>query len=116
MATTTYTVVIDGSPYHLLKDFSDSSLLRDGTHIVAFKVPSTAYTSGDTITIVLDGAISIQSASVRKLNGTELAITEAATTGPAGLSVSALTTVSAVDLYVYIVYNVDITNAQILGS
>jgi len=116
MATVTYTVKVDGSPYLMFQDFSDSPLFRDGTRICCFKVPSTAYAFGDIIDIVLHGAVSIQFAGVKKLDGTKLAITEAASTGPPGMTVSVTTSVSAVDLYVFIVFNTEVTNAQILGD
>jgi hypothetical protein len=111
MPTTTKTVKAYGSPYVITQTYSDSPLLKDGLTIACFRVLAAEYTTGDTVLIVLDGARSIEYASIKKLAGTEMPITEATVaktaTTPAGMSLSTGAITGAADLYVFVVYSVE---------
>jgi hypothetical protein len=106
--TVTKTVVIDGSSYPIVQTYSDSVLWKDGTRIVSFRVLNTEYDSGDTVTVVFDGAKDVLFASCKKINATaEIALTRATTSSPPGKSVSTGAITGSVTLEFFVVYSVE---------
>ena len=107
MPTLTKTVKVYGDNKVLAQSFSDNSIFKDGTTIACFRILTAEYANGDTVKVVLDGCQSIQYAKVKQLDGTTIALTEAAITiPPMGRSLTTAIIATAVDLYVLIVYSV----------
>lgn len=107
MATLTKTVKIYGDPKVVAQSFSDTPVIKDGTSIVSFSINAAEYANGDDVKVVLDGAKSVQYASIKKLDGTELALTQAATTNPVGISLATGAIATAVKLWVFIICNIE---------
>lgn len=108
MPTITKTILGNDDPRVVVNDFSNSPLFKDGTRIVSFSIAAADFSSGDTVKVVIVGARSIQFASIKKLAGTEMPITETAiTTVPAGIELSTGAITGSAKLWVFIACNME---------